>query len=214
MGLFMVVEGEGDKAAVPALVAKVRQAQGIPLPHVPAAGVSVRQLHMDTARGREEVEKVCELYRNRPNVEALLITQDSDDSCPRDLAPEVAAWVRPLSLAFPVAVVLFYREYETLFLAGSASLQGKPLRGAADRPGIPAGAVFVGNPEARRGAKGWVGERLGRRYVETIDQLAFTKTLDLADTALQGLSSFRRLISGLAFLGQHVGTGQRGKVYP
>lgn len=214
MGLFMVVEGEGDKAALPALVAKVSQAEGIVLPYVPGAGVSVRQLHMATARGQEEIEKVCELYRSRSGVDALLLTQDSDDTCPRDLAPEIAAWVRPLSLDFPVALVLFYREYETLFLAGSASLQGKPLRGSGDRPGLPPGAVFHGDPEARRGAKGWVSERLGRRYVETIDQLAFTRTLELGDQALQNLSSFRRLRSGLAFLGRHAGSGQRGKVYP
>jgi hypothetical protein len=50
--------------------------------------------------------------------------------------------------------------------------------------------------------------------VETIDQEAFTRTLDMADTRLGQLSSFRRLRQALAFLAQHAGSTTSGMVYP
>src|SRR5216683_4265388 len=114
MSLFVVVEGPGDQEAVPVLIAKLAQADGVAaLPRIPRGGVGIDQLNLDKTNGRTRVQKRCEGYRARGGVTALLITQDSDDACPRDLAPEVAGWVKPLGLPFPVAVVLFYREYET-----------------------------------------------------------------------------------------------------
>lgn len=215
MSLFVVVEGRGDQDAVPVLIAKLAGMHRIvSLPDIPKGGVAAIQLHLDMARGQERLQELCESYRVRPGVTALLVTQDSEDACPRDVAPEIAGWVRLLQLPFPVAVVLFYREYETLFLAASHTLQGRTLRGPVVRAGLPAGAIFAGDPEGPRDAKGWVGRQLGRRYLETIDQSAFTRTLDLADEGLSRLSSFRRLRFGLEFLGDHAGTEQRGMVYP
>lgn len=214
MSLFVVVEGRGDQDAVPVLIAKLAEwAHVVSLPHIPRGGVASIQLHLNMPRGQERLQKLREAYRVRPGVSALLVTQDSEDACPRDVTPDFAGWVRELGLAFPVAVVLFYREYETLFLAASHSLQGRRLRGPVERPGLPPGAIFAGDPEGPRDAKGWVGRQLGRRYLETIDQSAFTRTMDLADEGLSRLSSFRRLRCGLEFLGDHAGTGQRGMVY-
>lgn len=216
MSLRVVVEGQGDRDAIPILVAKLREKLDISdLPHIPSGGggVWVKQLNSDKSRGVRRVEDVCELHRGL-GPSALLITQDSEDTCPRDHAPEVAGWIRPLDLPFPVAVVFFYREYETIFLAASKTLRGARLRGMVDRSGLPESAVHLGDPEQPRDAKGWMSERLGRRYVETIDQEAFTRTLDLDDAGLGKLSSYRRLVSGLRYLAAHAASGERGKVYP
>jgi hypothetical protein len=215
MSLFALVEGDGDRHALPPLVTKLALFAGIEgLPHIPREGVSTYPLNADRNRGQGRVLDRCELYRARPRVSALLLTQDADDACPKNWAPTIAGWIRPLQLPFPVAVVLFYREYETMFLAASQSLQGQPLQGQVQRAGLPAGAVFQGNPETPRSAKGWIREQLGRPYVETIDQEAFTRTLDMADGRLGQLSSFRRLRQALAFLAEHASSVTRGMVYP
>jgi hypothetical protein len=224
MSLHVVVEGEGDRGALEALIAKIREMQGLTdLPRVPRSyGVSKRPLNVaypqatarQRANAKQRIEDCCEQYRRRAGVTALLLTSDSEDVCPRDLAPELATWVRDLRLPFPVAVVLFYREYETMFLAASQTLQGQSLRGRVERPGLPAGAIFPGDPEAKRGAKEWLGQQLGRKYVESIDQEALTRTLDLTDSRLGELSSFRRLCSALRFLEKHAGSTASGKVYP
>jgi hypothetical protein len=216
MNLFVVVEGDGDHDALPVLIAKLAGVLGLSnLPHIARnRGASVAPLNADKPRGRARVEARCEIYRARPGVCALLLTQDSEDSCPKDLAPEIASWIRPLDLPFPVAVVLFYREYETMFLAASGTLRGKELKGQVGRTGLPTSAVYHGDPEARRDAKGWLGEQLGRRYTETIDQEAFTRTLDFTDPVLGNLSSFRRLGSALKFLATHAGSGKSGIAYP
>jgi hypothetical protein len=216
VSLFMVVEGDGDKAALPELVERLRTNEtGLAsLPFTPKNGVGIHNLSLDKARGESRLTAMCEQYRSRESVTALLVTQDSDDTCPKNFAPTLASWVRPLDLTFPVAIVLFYREYETLFLAASNTLQGAELKGRIARTGLPKGAVYQGLPEEKRGAKGWVGEQLGRKYVETIDQAAFTRTLDLSDERLRELSSYRRLMNGLSFLARHAGSGKRGEVYP
>jgi hypothetical protein len=215
VSLYVVVEGHGEEQAMPSLVGRLRHTLQLgALPHIPrAGGVWRSQLHLHTSRGKDAIGDLFNLCRAR-GPSAVLVTQDSEDSCPRDAAPQVAAWVRPLGLPFPVAVVLFYREYETMFLAASGTLQGSRLRGVVERAGLPPGSVYLGDPEAPRDAKGWMTEKLGRPYLPNIDQDAFTRTLDLADPRLVALSSFRRLCSALSFLADHAGSGQVGMVYP
>jgi len=214
VSLYLVVEGDGEVGALPALVERLKQHLGLAVPFIPRAGGVMRyQLHLDVPRGHSEVERICELCRSR-GPSAVLVTQDSEDACPRNAAPQVAGWIRALALPFPVAVVLFYREYETLFLAASQTLQGSRLGGHVGRPGLPVGAVYRGDPEIVRNAKGWISEQLPRRYSPMLDQEAFTRTLDLGDPGLATLSSYRRLCNALRFLASHTESPQPGLVYP
>ncbi|MGH9072392.1 MAG: hypothetical protein ACRDX8_14820, partial [Acidimicrobiales bacterium] len=148
MSLYVVVEGHGERQALPALVGRLRSLLGLAaLPYIPRdGGVSRAQLHLDRQRGQDEVAALCLQWRSRAP-SAVLVTQDSDDACPKDAAPTVAGWIRQHNLRFPVAVVLFYREYETMFLAASASLAGARLVGSVPRAGLPPGAVYHGDPE-------------------------------------------------------------------
>jgi hypothetical protein len=63
---------------------------------------------------------------------------------------------------------------ENWFLAGAESLRGE--RDLPDDLTAPA------DPEVVRGAKEWIATRMpaGRRYSETVDQPALTRSLDLA----------------------------------
>lgn len=124
----------------------------------------------------------------------------------------MAAWVRDLALPFPAAVVLFYKEFETLFLAGAGAMAGREV---GDRRGrvietIPAGVHP--SPEHPRDAKGWVRDNLIRAYKPTLFQSSLTRLLDLDAMGASSLSSYRRLVSALTFLSGNPGVA--GAVYP
>lgn len=206
---YVLVEGRGEKASVLNLVNRLWADCGL-------AFVSWREpirfpnLHLE--RG---IEKGCELIRARGDAEALLLLRDDEDNCPREVAPARAQFIRTLGLPFPVAYVIMYREYETLFLASLPSLAGKEIvddRGVR-RPGIHASALFVGNPEGPRDAKGWLTQHMpkGRSYKPTVDQLPLTRHLDFGLLRSAALPCFGSLERGLHHLAANRG---RSAVYP
>lgn len=211
MGLYIVGEGQSEMESLPTLVRKLANHLDLELPHTPKARAWRVLLHNEDA-----IVRVCQQLRG--TAKAALFTKDADDEadCPKFRGPQMAAWVRSLELDFPVAVVLFRREYETMFLASVPSLVGQQLRGPGgiDRPGISAGSVFHGDPESPRNAKRWLDDNMpvGVAYKETLDQPAMTKLLDFNNPALRNLSSFRRLENGLRFLSENLGVV--GAVYP
>jgi hypothetical protein len=96
---------------------------------------------------------------------------DAEDDCPAELGPAIVAQVaRP---GVQVAVVLAKHEYEAWFLAAAESLRGR--RGLRDDLEPPP------DPEAVRGAKEWLRDRMegSRTYAETLDQVALTAVMDI-----------------------------------
>ena len=116
----------------------------------------------------------------------------------------VRAWVRALALPFPVAVVLFYREYETLFLPCLAQMAAKPLKDHLGRELAPLApeASFGGDPEQSRDAKKIVNRFLPRTspYQPTTHQLALTRLLDFDVLRSSGLPCFGTLERALSFV--------------
>lgn len=218
MSLFVVAEGEGDRAALPVLIDSVRRhLQLKSLPYIPSGGCAVDNLHFEHSNLPDRLEKCCERYRPRAvKVKALLIAQDSDSLCPKSSAVEAATLVRGKGLPFPVAIVFFYREFETFFLAGVATMAGRPLKMETGRelPGLspdppPVRAIETMAPVA------WINAQRTRKYKKTIEQVLFTRLLDHEDPNLQALSSYRRLCAALSFLDRHVANGSgSGAVYP
>lgn len=215
MGLFVVREGEGEEDALPSLVLRLRDHLGLPLPYIPKNGNWRKSLVTEA-----QVRDACEQIRGHASCKALLLTRDADNDdlehqdCPRFSAPTMAGWVHKLALPFPTAVVLFYKEYETLFLAGADAMAGKDLR---DGRGliidtIPAQAGAHPAPEHPRDAKGWVRDNLVGGYKPTLFQTSLTRLLDLDVMAASSLSSYRRLVSALTFLSNNLGV--EGAVYP
>ena len=216
MGMYVVREGHGEDDALPTLIRRLAvHFQLESLPYLAKNGNWRKPLLTQA-----HVSAVCEQVRGRGDCEALLLTRDADNDhlphadCPRFSAPEISDWVRALQLPFPVAVVLFYREYETLFLAGATSMAGKPIRDSRGRTvaTVPTDVSAHPAPEHPRDAKGWVESWLVERYKPTLLQASLTRLLDPDDAGLAALSSFQRLVSALTFLAGQAGVA--GAVYP
>ena len=215
MGLLIVGEGQGEKDALPNLVYRLAKHLGVELPHAAPREPWRKPLVTET-----QVREVGEQARALAGCEGLLLTRDADNDdlpaadCPKFHAPMVAGWARSLALPFPTAVVLFYKEFETLFLAGADGMAGREVR---DRRGevlvtISAGVVAPSAPEAQRDAKGWVRDNLVPGYKPTLHQASLTQLLDLDDMERRALPSYRRLMSAVRFLAAERATA--GKVYP
>jgi hypothetical protein len=89
----------------------------------------------------------------RPECAAILIVFDSDDDCPKHLAPQVQSWAASEAAPVPCFVVMPTREYEAWFLATIESLRG--VRGILPQ------ASSAPDPEIRRGAAEEVTETDG-----------------------------------------------------
>lgn len=215
MGLLIVREGEGEQEAMPALVYRLATHLALDLPYNAPKDNWRKPLVTEA-----HVSGVCEMARALPGCEGLLLTRDADvpdqpdADCPKFVAPEVARWLRDLSLTFPVALVLFYKEFESLFLAGAEGMAGREVTDARGRVlvTIPAGVAAHPVPETPRDAKGWVRSNLVAGYKPTLYQAPLTRLLDFDDRHLKALPSFLRLVSALRFLAAH--RGKEGAVYP
>jgi hypothetical protein len=107
---------------------------------------------------------------------------DSDDDCPKDLAPQLLGRAKK-STQIPVSVVLAVREIECWFLGSKESLRGVN--------GVMEAAAAPPNPEGIRGAKEHLTHNMtrGRRYLSVDDQVSFVERFDL-NLARQRCPSF------------------------
>lgn len=216
MALYVVREGDGEQLALPALIYGIRDRLELDLPHHHPDRHSWKKMLLTAA----QVSGVCEQLRATDACEAVLLTRDADQDqlpnadCPKYAAPEIAEWVRELELPFPVAVVLFYKEYETLFLSGAEGMAGKPVVDSRNRivAKIPVTVTAHPDPEYPRDAKGWVKANLVKGYKPTLLQLPLTRLLNHEDLESKDLSSYRRLSSALRFLADNRSVA--GAVYP
>jgi len=182
MKIQPIVEGHGDVDAVPVLLRRLLEKAGV---FDIGVGRPIRrsQSELHTQTGIQNAVKLALL---QPECAAILIIFDSEDSCPKELAPTILEWARQAAGVRPCFVALAYREYETWFLAAIESLRG--------RCGIQNNATLLPNFESRRGAKEALEEYMPRNisYHETIDQVKLTANFDLA-LAYSRSRSFRKL---------------------
>ena len=137
-----IVEGQGDVAAVPLLLRRLRdEAQawrlGVGRPH--------RRRRTELVK-KDSLQRTVRVAALRDDCAGILILFDADDDCPAELAPTLQEWAREAAGSRPCAVVLANREYEAWFLASIEALRGK----AAILPQ----AVSHPDPEGPRDAKG------------------------------------------------------------
>jgi hypothetical protein len=207
---YILVEGHGEVAAAGNLVTRLWQQTGHPLPW--RAPLRWKNLHM-----RKGIESGAGYIRRQPDAGALLILRDEDDACPRESAPQMAAWLSSLRLPFPTALVLFHPEYEVLFLPCVAQLAGRPIvqTKSHERPGLLPGTTYVGDWERHRGVKEWLSRHFPRgvSYKPVQDQLPMTRMLDLDVVRAAGVPCFGTLERALGFLAGSIGAGTGG-VYP
>lgn len=209
--LLVVGEGYGEVRASARLAARVLTAHGS------ARGDpfhTVREAMRLPVLAPGQLEQAAEIAR-RERPSALLVTSDLDDACPSVEAPRLSARLRAAGLPFPCAVVLFHREYETLFVAAAASLAGRTIRLGTSTLTMAEGVEAPADPESPRGAKEWVTSNLfvRRSYKPTLHQTPVTDALSVAELRATRLSSFVRLESALQHLALEVRSSGRG-VYP
>jgi hypothetical protein len=139
------------------------------------------------------LRKSVRLALLQPNLAAILILFDGDDTCPRELAPKLERWAQDEARPVPTAIVIAQREYEAWFLATIESLRGK--RGIRDD------AESHPDPESVRGAKEALEDRMEveSSYSETADQAALSAALDL-QVAYSRSRSFRRMVRAYGLL--------------
>lgn len=189
-----IVEGQGEVAAVPVLLRRLRD-------EAQAWGLEVAKPHK---RSRPRLTKKDYLQESvrvaslTSGCTGILIIFDADDDCPRQLAQELEKWAQEAATEIPCAVVIANREYEAWFLAGIEALRGKA--------GILPDAASHPDPESPRDAKSELEQRMprGTSYSPPVDQAPLTAHLDLK-SAYRRCRSFRRLVSAFGFLADAAG---------
>jgi hypothetical protein len=166
-----IVEGHGECEAVPILVRRIARSLD------PGLRVSVHPvIRVPGSRlvKRGEIERTVELLaRKNGGQGAILVLLDCDDGCPAEEGPALLDRAAKARSDMPVSVVLAKREFESWFLAAAESLRGQR--------GLPDDFTGPPDPEAIRGAKEWLADRMprGQGYSESSDQPALTAVFDI-----------------------------------
>jgi hypothetical protein len=179
-----VVEGHGDRQAVPLLVRRI--AAELCAVHDIEVQSPLR-VPRDRLLKPGEIERAVSFAGARVAPDGgVLIVIDADDDCPAELGPALLGRARTARSDVEIAVVIAKREYESWLIAAAPSLAGAR--------GLPPELETPDDPEGIRGAKEWLRRRMGsgRTYSETTDQAALTARIDL--DAAQVAPSFRRCV--------------------
>lgn len=189
-----IVEGHGEREAVPLLVRRI--AQSLPAPVYVDAPPAIRIPKTRLVR-LGELERAVKLATSRV-VESrvagggVLVLIDADKDCAAQLGPELLGRARSVAGAVPVEVVLAVKEFEAWFLAALASLRGQR--------GIMGDAEAPSSPEAVQGAKEALRLQMapGSAYSPPTDQPALTALMDLDDArAAPSFDKLRRAVAGI-----------------
>ena len=183
MNIQPVVEGHGEVDAIPVLLRRFLAEAGV---HQVSVGKPIRRKRSELVQ-EASVRRSVRLALLQPNCGGILIVFDSDDDCPRELAPQIELWARTEAGAVPCAIVMAHREYEAWFLASLEALRG--VRG------IVKDAASHPDPEGPRNAKGELRRHMvsGRGYSESVDQAAMTARMDFGE-AHRRCRSFRKMV--------------------
>lgn len=179
-----VVEGPGDRFAVPRLLHRV-------LRHFNWCDIQVRE--PITANGKpnllKKYEKFLKYASREPSCAGILVLLDADDECPVKELHKLTERTQALNLQQSVRIVYANREYETWILASMDSEQGGGIRA---RLGIDGSESYQGDVDSIH-AKSWLKGKMprGRSYKETSDQRSLTAFIDIEHTRRRS-RSFRR----------------------
>jgi hypothetical protein len=150
--IISVVEGHGETFALPLLLrrmaSEVRPEHWIHAPHP-------FRVPRDKFLKKGQLERYFQAAAAQAANGGVLILMDSEDpvaGCPANLGPEIRRRALAVRVDVPLLVVIAKNEYESWFLAAAESLEGKRrLRMELTAPA---------DPEAIRGAKEWLEERM------------------------------------------------------
>jgi hypothetical protein len=187
----VIVEGDGEVAAVPVLLRRLWMELGGE--YIEILGPPIRRKRSDFER-RNELERAVGLAAsklkhapatNDPSLVLILFDRDPSQQPPCQLGPQAKNWARSAYAHLDIECVVVNVEYETWFVAAAESL-GKYLE-------LDTGEAVPDLPEQQRCGKGWIEARFrGAKYSETQDQPRMSATMDFA-SARQRSPSFDKL---------------------
>ena len=176
-----IVEGHGELRAIPILVRRVLEAQGI------LTGIQVLKAireHRGTLLRQGGVERLAQATRRKARGDArILVLLDADDGCAATLGPQLQRRLERELGNNAGAAVLAVREYENWLLADAAALgQDSAFRDRINPPG---------NPETVEDAKRWLSARriTKHSYDPVADQARLSELVDI-DVVRQRCDSF------------------------
>ena len=182
--LALIVEGHGEVQALPVLLRRL-------LPHPMTLLSPPFRMKRGQMRDVKRLQAAVGFAVGRTSKDdAVLIVLDADDDCAVRLGDEVLGHARAAGHDRRVAVVVATREYEAWLVAGASGLAGKR--------GLPPDLAPPKEPDKLKNPKAWLSERMPRGYRETLDQPAFSQTMDLGAAAKS--RSFRKLMKEVARL--------------
>lgn len=203
----LLVEGDGDMAAVPALIRRLKDALQI-FTLAPCAN-PIKCGEIASLKRKGELEKFAQYACRRPEATSALIVIDCDDDCPVEISQEFASRLLPIAERYDkrIGLALLQKEFETLFLYSLPELcKAYPAYGwQVSR------ADETKDWSALRGAKGELNRRMNNYfYKETRDQVRFVSALDPGQLEHK-CRSFLHLKTLLQWM---VTDGSEGMVYP
>jgi len=172
MKVTAIVEGDGEVAAFPILLRRLRDWL-TPNNYVVEITKPIRVRRDRFLNKNEEFRRMLLLAADKCEQNGwILILLDADDDCPAQLGKQIINRAKEVLSEHRISVVLANQEYEAWFIAASESLNGHR------------GFSIIKNdkiePEKIRGAKNWIGIRIKEgKYREVTDQPAFSAIMDL-----------------------------------
>jgi hypothetical protein len=186
-----IVEGQGDVQSIPLIVRRIADASEV-------YDVTIRPIRISRSKlvRPGELERAVELGAREAGAGGgVLLVVDADDDCPRNLGPTLQQRAQNARPDFATGIVLANKEKEAWYIAAIESLRG--------RRGLAADVTRPADPEGIRGAKEWIGARMGAGgYSEVSDQAAFAQLFEFEAARLYAPSfeklerEVRRLLSG------------------
>lgn len=168
MNLGLIVEGHGDRLALPILVRRIASEIH---PELPLQIPEPFRLKRGWMTRESELSKAVELVARKTGDKApILIVLDADDDLGCRIAPEIHQMATRIRSDRRFGVVAAVREYEAWLVAGISPLAG--------RHGLTDSLPQVDDPEALPNPKAWLRRHM-EAYSETIDQPKLTKDFDL-----------------------------------
>jgi hypothetical protein len=179
--LALMVEGDGDAAALPIVVRRIA------ITHFP--GLLIQFPNPYRMVPNLFTKEVSSVLNDRAHFTGknggILVLFDSDDDLPcsakQQALRQQVLQARP---DVPTRMVFAHREFETWFIASAQSLRGQ--FGLSEDFAIP-----KGGPESKRGAKEWLHQHMADGYVETVHQKELARLFSLAEARV--VPSFAKL---------------------
>ena len=204
--LVLLVEGEGDRLAVPVLVRRLlEEKKAWDCLWLHDKPILTKGIHAITGRREKEWTRLLGVagYRLAKTGGGVLALIDGDAKtiegkpfCAGETARLLTERAQSVGAGktFSLACVFAKQEFESWLAAGIESLAGKPLQ-PGHRPGVkPLTKYDITDPEAApRNAKLWMNERMERGYKPTTDQKPLAELVDLSEIRSRKLRSFECL---------------------